>query len=406
MQKLIFSYSEAVSLLSSRDKFHIKLGLDRIKKLLELFNNPQDRIKCIHVAGTNGKGSTCAMLASVLEYAGYKTGLYTSPHLVEYTERIRINSKEISQSGFAELIFKVISLSKKYDIPATEFEILTAAGYIYFYEQNVDFAVLETGLGGRLDATNIVKIPELTIITDIDLDHIARLGETVEQIAFEKAGIIKPGVPVIVLEDNKGLGVIKKQSAETQSPIALAKPEKVDNTELKGVWHGRNLSLVRHALSLLRERGFVIPEKAEKYGIKNTVWQGRFQYIKEQNLVIDAAHNPAAAVLLRKTLDKHFPDKDRLFIYSSLNTKDYQGVADVLFREQDRVILTRTSISSAVVQPEVLEEYIQIKCKEVYSSKNVGEAVEICRKISTQKDLIVFTGSIYTIGEFYSSMPK
>jgi len=406
MKTRTFSYTEAVSLLTSREKFHIKLGLERIREILEYFNNPQDRIKTVHVAGTNGKGSTCAMLASVLEHAGYKTGLYTSPHLVEYTERFRINNLKIAQDDFAKLLFRVIELIERKNIPATEFEILTAAAFVYFYEQKVDFAVIETGLGGRLDAANTIKKPELTIITDIDLDHTARLGDTIEKIAYEKAGIIKPNSPVITLEDNRGLDVIREKSAQTASPLILTSPKNIEESGLKGIWHARNLSLVKQAVDLLRNKGIKVSEKAEEKGINNTVWPGRFQYIKEENLVIDAAHNPAAARLLRKSLDKHFPGNDRVFIYSSLNTKDYKGVADILFRPEDRVILTKTQSSSASVEPEVLAKCVNNKCKEVYLSQNVKEAVEICKNLYQQRDLIIFTGSIYTIGEFYSSMPS
>ncbi len=595
-------YDQAISLLTSSGKFHIKLGLERVQGILEYFGNPQDRVKCIHAAGTNGKGSTCAMLESVLRHAGYKTGLYTSPHLVQYTERIRINSEEISRDDFARVVFRVIEqiepqntvyydekelpvfggdkskfnrellsfykqcfqgksiqhkilgeikffaagirktihinsiqdlklLTKlnelikngKYiktefpykqrkdgiirfhtlltkirinnsfknleikivednkerkfyfykeqspgtlpgktgvtetsdyiipeqnsifnpdfknpgtlpgktgvswgsnyiileqdsvfnpaypqeKIPATEFEILTAAAFIYFYERQVDFAIIETGLGGRLDATNTIKNPELCIITDIDLDHTSRLGGSIEEIAFEKAGIIKPGVPVITLEDNKGLEVISNKTLQTKSPVYITKQEKANSNEneLKGVWHGRNLALVKRAVRLLRGKGFNIPGNAEKQGIENALWPARFQYVREENLIIDAAHNPAAALALRQTIDKYFPDSSRIFIYSSLNTKDYKKVIDTLFREEDRVILTKSS-SLASVDPNEMPNYLKNKNSEVYISQNIEQAMDICRKISSQSDLVIFTGSIYAIGEFFEYKNK
>jgi len=386
-----YSYSEAVSLLTSQEKFHIKLGLERVSELLAYFGNPQDRIKCIHVAGTNGKGSTCAMIASVLVEAGYKTGLYTSPHLVEYTERMKINGKDISRSDFSKLIFEVINYSNNANIPATEFEILTVAAFMYFYEQGVDYAVIETGLGGRLDATNVVKKPLMSIITDIDLDHTSRLGGTIEEIAREKAGIIKSESPVITLKDNKGLDIMQKK---TFSKLILADPEKIRfDTNLKGIWQKRNLALAEEAITLLEIN---IPEKVQEQGFKNTVWQGRFQYIEEENLVIDAAHNPLAAKVLRESLDKYFPDSKRVFIYSSLDTKDYRGVIELLFREEDIVILTK-SFSAASVPPEVLKQYIK---GQVYTTQNTEEAVKLCKNISSKEDLTIFTGSIYTIGEF------
>ena len=405
------TYSEAVSLLTSQEKFHIKLGLERVSTLLEYFGNPQDKVKCIHVAGTNGKGSTCAMLASVLAEAGYKTGLYTSPHLVEYTERMKINGEDISRQEFSRLIVEVINFSNKANIPATEFEILTVAAFIYFYEKNVDFAVIETGLGGRLDATNTIKKPLMSIITDIDLDHTARLGGSIEEIAREKAGIIKPNAPVITLKNNKGLDIIKKVSCEVNSAgwgsyptsnnafsnVILADPDKTRfNSGLQGIWQKRNLSLAQEAVSLLRENGVNIPDIAQENGFKNTKWQARFQYIEEENLIIDAAHNPLAAEALKNSLDEYFPDSKRIFIYSSLNTKDYKRVIDRLFRQEDTVILTKNS-SPACVPPEIIKDHISGK---TYTTQSVEEAVELSKKLCMEGDLLVFTGSIYTIGEF------
>lgn len=395
-------YNKAVSLLTSSDKFHIKLGLERVSKLLNHFDSPQDKIKSIHVAGTNGKGSTCAMIANILKEAGYKTALYTSPHLVEYTERIRVNNCQISREDFAKLVFEVVDFAQKANIPATEFEIITVVGFIYFSRRNVDFALIETGLGGRLDATNTINSPEASIITDIDLDHTARLGNTVEKIASEKAGIIKKGRPVITLNDNNGLNVIKQTASEKKSVLRLAFPKNQTSTIPQGVWHERNLSLVKNAISLLRENGYFISEKDEKNGIKNTVWTARFQYFEKENLIIDSAHNPAAASALRKTLDKYFPDSDRIFIYSTLNTKDYHNAAKILFRKNDRIILTKSS-SFACVEPNEIKKFINNNVLDVYVTENSSEAMKICNEIKTAKNLIVFTGSIYAIGEYLSS---
>ena len=185
------NYEDAVKLLTSQGKFYIELGLERISKVLELLENPQDKLKCIHVAGTNGKGSVCAIIAFVLKEAGMRVGLYTSPHIFEYTERIKISGKDISKEDFARYINDVCNLTDKNQIHLTEFEILTAVMFKYFADNNVDVVVLETGLGGRFDATNVIKSNLCSIITHIDFDHTERLGNTLEQIAFEKSGIIK-----------------------------------------------------------------------------------------------------------------------------------------------------------------------------------------------------------------------
>ena len=194
------TYNEAVNLLTSAGKFRISLGLDRMEKLLELIGNPQDKLDYIHVAGTNGKGSVCSILSSVLTESGKKVGLYTSPHIFKYTERIQINGAVITDEDFARYVFEISELADKNNIDLTEFEILTAVMFKYFADEKVDVVVLETGLGGRFDATNVIKRNLCSVITHIDFDHTDRLGDTLEKIAFEKAGIIKPNCPCISFE--------------------------------------------------------------------------------------------------------------------------------------------------------------------------------------------------------------
>jgi len=203
------TYEQAIELLTSQGKFYISLGLDRIEKILELLNNPHKHMKFIHVAGTNGKGSVCAILNSIFIQQGYKTGLYTSPHVFDYTERIKINDEEISKEDFAQKVFEIEELAQKNDIHLTEFEILTAIAFSYFKENNCDIVILETGLGGRFDATNVITSPLCSIITSISFDHTERLGNTIEEIAFEKAGIIK-NAPVVIQKNNRGFETIKE----------------------------------------------------------------------------------------------------------------------------------------------------------------------------------------------------
>ena len=203
------NYEKAINLITSQEKFHICLGLERILKVLELLGNPQEKLNIIHVAGTNGKGSTCAILSKILTCAGYKTGLYTSPHILEYTERIKINQKNISKNDFADLITEIAILAKINGIYLTEFELLSAAAYKYFADKETDICVIETGLGGRLDATSAISKNILSIITSISLDHVDRLGDTIEKIAYEKAGIIKSGYPVLINSQNKGFETVK-----------------------------------------------------------------------------------------------------------------------------------------------------------------------------------------------------
>ncbi len=439
MTNQITSYEKAIEILTSQGKFYINLGLERVQKLLNLYSNPQEKIKCIHVAGTNGKGSTCVMLASVLTEAGYKTGLYTSPHLVDYTERIKINGKDISKEEFADLIFDIIKTAESNNIHATEFEILTVLAFIYFDKEKVDFVVLETGLGGRLDATNIIKNPLLSIITTIDFDHIDRLGDTIEKIAFEKAGIIKQNVPVITLKNNKGLVIIKEKAVISSSNLILAEetffchcerseaihqpainewiassqaPRNDENYEsnLKGLWQKKNLSLVMKAIEELKRQNIRIPDEAVKIGLKNVSWAARFQYIEEINLILDGAHNPNAAKLLVESLEHYYPDKKRIWIYSSINTKEYGEVMKILFRNGDTIILTQINSASAVFPETLKEKLTEYTCK-IYITKNINESInkylQLIESENDKKDVSkkhayigIMAGSLYSAGEF------
>ncbi|MDR1167782.1 MAG: bifunctional folylpolyglutamate synthase/dihydrofolate synthase [Heliobacteriaceae bacterium] len=312
-------YNKALELLTSAGRFHISLGLERISAVLELLGNPQDKLKCIHAAGTNGKGSVCAMLASVLSEAGLKTGLYTSPHIYDYTERIKINGREISQEDFAGPVFEVCAVADKNNIALTEFEILTAVMFKYFADNKIDAAVLETGLGGRLDAVNVIKSNLCAVITHIDYDHTERLGGTLEEITFEKEGIIKPGCPVI-------------RASETRCSESRMS-EFSEFLSLKGCYQRENLSLVLETLELLYPE---ISDETIKAGLRKVNHPARFQIVNE-NLIVDACHNPDGARALRESLDFYFPDRARRFVFGCMQNKDYEKMAEVLFRVHDDV---------------------------------------------------------------------
>lgn len=328
---MINNYEKAVELLTSQGKFYINLGLERIALILDLLGNPQDKLKCIHVAGTNGKGSVCAMIAAVLETASIKTGLYTSPHIFEYTERIKINGSEISKEDFANYIFNICEIADKNSIHLTEFEILTAVMFKYFADNNVEVVVLETGLGGRFDATNVIKSNLCSIITHIDLDHTERLGNTRSEIAFEKAGIIKPDCPVITCE---GYEEIKDKADECNSLFVMVTPfEDTSGLSLRGTCQQENLSLALAAVRLVFPD---IPESVIRDGIKSVKHPCRFQ-VCDNNLIIDASHNPNGAMALRESLDFYYPDKKRCFIFGCLNNKDYKKMMKILFEKGDEI---------------------------------------------------------------------
>ena len=319
------NYDEAIKLLTSQGKFKINLGLERISNVLEKLGNPQDKLKCIHVAGTNGKGSVCAIIASVLQNAGMKAGLYTSPHIFEYTERIKINGVDISKEDFAKYVEEVCTDD------LTEFEVLTAVMFKYFADNDVDVVVLETGLGGRFDATNVIKSNLCAIITHIDFDHTERLGSTKSKIAFEKAGIIKPNCPIFTCE---GYEEIKDKADECNSLFSLVTPfEDTTNLSLKGTCQQENLSL---ALAAVRYLFPQIPESIIQEGISKVKHPCRFQLCGD-DLIIDASHNPNGALALRESLDFYYPDRKRCFVFGCLPNKDYKKMMEILFSQGDEI---------------------------------------------------------------------
>ncbi len=325
------NYDNAVKLLTSQGKFYINLGLERISQVLHLLGNPQDKLKCIHVAGTNGKGSVCAIISTILTDAGIKTGLYTSPHIFNYTERIKINGVDISKEDFANYVFNICDVADKNNIHLTEFEILTAVMFKYFADNNVEVVVLETGLGGRFDATNVIKSNLCSIITHIDLDHTERLGNTKSKIAFEKAGIIKPNCPVFTSE---GYEEIKDKADEVNSLFVMVAPfEDTTNLSLKGTCQQANLSL---ALAAVRQLFPQISEASIQNSLKNVKHPCRFQLCRD-DLIVDGSHNPNGIMALRESLDLYYPNKKRCFVFGCLRNKDYKKMMEILFSRGDEI---------------------------------------------------------------------
>lgn len=380
------SYNDAVNLLTSQGKFYINLGLDRISAVLKLLGNPQDKLKCFHVAGTNGKGSVCAIIASVLQEAGMNVGLYTSPHIFKYTERIKINGEDISDTDFAKYVFEIVEAADKNEIHLTEFEILTAVMFKYFADNNVDVVVLETGLGGRFDATNVIKSNLCSIITHIDLDHTERLGNTKDKIAFEKAGIIKQGCPVVTCE---GYEAIKDKADECNSLFVMVAPfEDTSELALKGTYQQENLSLALAAIKLVYPK---IPEEIILKGLHNVKHPCRFEYLADKNILIDAAHNPNGAAALRDSLDLYFPDKKRCFIFGCLKTKNYEKMMDILFSEGDEIYLNHFDYPGSV-DFETLQAACKYPAKQFKSLDEInlydGQLTIICGSFYMLKDIL------------------
>lgn len=408
------TYKNAINLLTSQSKFHISLGLDRTEKILDILGNPQNKIKIIHIAGTNGKGSVSSVLANILKSAGYKTGLYTSPHLVEYTERIKINNIDILEQDFANYIDEVCKIADSNGIDLTEFEILTVCAFLYFYRNKTDIAIIETGLGGRFDATNTSKNKLLSVITSISLDHTDRLGNTIEEIAYEKAGIIEKDSNVIISNENLGFNKIKEVALSQNATIHVASNNVKTSFEngknyivsgdikyefsLLGLYQNQNMSLVLKAIDFLNENNFRINEDAIKLGFKTVNWPARLEYKKEKNLLIDGAHNPDAALELRKSLDYYFKKQKRLFIYSTINTKDYRAIAEILFQKDDEIYFYEFNHKNAVSYKEYIQTVNWLNIKKF-------EADNLESILASNNTINIITGSLYMIGDIYSKLP-
>lgn len=375
------NYDNTVKLLTSQGKFYINLGLDRISQVLDLLDNPQDKLKCIHVAGTNGKGSVCAIISTILSDAGIKTGLYTSPHIFNYTERIKINGVNISKEDFANYVFKICNLADKNNIHLTEFEILTAVMFKYFADNAVDVVVLETGLGGRFDATNVIKSNLCAIITHIDLDHTERLGNTKSKIAFEKAGIIKPNCPVFTSE---GYEEIKDKADEGNSLFVLVAPfEDTTNLSLKGTCQQENLSL---ALASVRYLFPNISEDSIQASLKRVKHPCRFQRCND-DLIVDGSHNPNGIKALRESLDLYYPDKKRCFVFGCLKNKDYKKMMEILFSKGDEIYFYHFNNKNSCTLEE-LQEACEFSSKEFKSLNDLPK-----------DSLKIICGSFYMLNE-------
>ncbi|MFH1505371.1 MAG: folylpolyglutamate synthase/dihydrofolate synthase family protein [archaeon] len=386
------SYEKDLEYIYGRERFGIKLGLKNISELMAKLGNPQDKFNSVHVAGTNGKGSVCAFLASILEQEGYKVGVYTSPHLVDFRERIRINEKKISKKDISEILAKIKPHIKDH----TFFEIVTALAFLYFTKEKVDIAIIEVGMGGRLDATNVIT-PLVSAITNISLEHTCHLGETVDKIAFEKAGIIKEKVPVVVSEDCKGLEVIKKVVGQKGAKLYLAERRKIDSA-LKGDFQYANVSLALEILEILKSKGFKSSVESIAKGLNAVKWPGRLDFISK-NILFDCAHNPNAAKALEKELKKiKKAGKDIYIVLGIMKDKDIEHIVSELEDVAKEIIITRPHIARAAM-PDTIAGFVH---KKVSVIGDISDSLEYAKLKAGKNGLVVVTGSIFTVGEAFS----
>ncbi|MBQ7010710.1 MAG: bifunctional folylpolyglutamate synthase/dihydrofolate synthase [Clostridia bacterium] len=346
------NYSEALDYIHKISWTGSRPGLERISELCALLGDPQDKLKFIHVGGTNGKGSFCSMLSSVLMASGLKVGTYTSPYIYRFNERIMINGSPIADDVLARLTERVKTCADKMADPPTEFELITALGFLYFAEEECDIVVLEVGLGGRLDATNIIKTPILSVITGIALDHTAILGDTVEKIAAEKAGIIKAGVPVLCgcPKESGAAKVIAARAKEMGCEMRYAKDAPItamrcvlgetrfdykSYTDVKirlcGLYQPYNCAAVLDAVTLLNERGTGIDDVAVYRGLKNARWPARFEILsRDPDIIFDGGHNPEGIAALWDSVSYYYPGLKVIMLSGVMADKDYPRMAESL----------------------------------------------------------------------------
>lgn len=419
------NYFEAMEYITNTAKFGSNYGLERTEKILELLGDPHKKIKCIHIAGTNGKGSTTAIISKILIEEGYKVGMYTSPFLEEFEERIQVNGKNIPKeslsamvSEVAEVVNKVIALG--YEHP-TEFEIITCTMFLYFYKQNVDFAVVEVGLGGRLDSTNVI-VPMVSVITSISYDHMNILGHTLEEIALEKSGIIKNGVSVVLFpQEEESLKVIENVCSEKNSRLIKVAADSVEYLEtleykqritlntnkdkydillaLLGKHQLLNCAVAVNTIEELIQQNVVVKKESIISALGKVEWHGRLEVMSTTPLVVlDGAHNIDGIKKLRDSVKRHFKYNKMILILGILADKQVEEMIQTIAVKAERVIAVTPNSERAQLAEElklVIDKY-NVPCEAAGDYKDAYyKALKYCDK----DDLLLISGSLYMIGD-------
>ncbi len=421
---------DAVSYIFEAQWDAIRLGLERIEALLEALGNPQNELRFVHIAGTNGKGSTGACLQTVLQKAGYKTGFYTSPHLARFSERMRINGEEISDEDLARITWRVKAAVEGLDEAPTCFEIITAIGLCYFAEQACDIVVLEVGLGGRIDATNIIPAPELAVVVGIDLDHTHILGNSIEGIAHEKAGIIKPGCSVVMGQQKPEVAAIVAEHAHrAAAPLYAFDADKLQvshmaqedalyteftyegfptvRIHLLGEYQPLNASCALLSVAALRDKGWEISDEALLAGLSEARWPGRFELIgTDPAVILDGGHNPQGARSLSESLKAVFPGKRVVFVMGVLEDKDYAVMLEELVPLASHVVCITPPHSDRALSADKLARAVRwtmqdmvgcSRCVRAHTAEDMASALDLACGLKEDGELIVVCGSLYLI---------
>ncbi|MDD6616758.1 MAG: bifunctional folylpolyglutamate synthase/dihydrofolate synthase [Lachnospiraceae bacterium] len=417
-------YTEARAYIDEIGKAGRVFGLETMTSLLELLGNPQDHLKLIHIAGTNGKGSVLAYLSAILKEAGYQVGRYVSPTLFSYRERIQVNEAYIGREDFARLMTRTawaIEEMKRQGIRIpTAFEAETAVAFLYFCEQKCDVVVLETGLGGRTDATSVVKTTILSVLTHISMDHMGVLGSTLREIAWNKAGILRDGIPAVsAFQEEEAAEVLVREAGEHHCELRFVKPDQITGIEygverqkfsyrgyqdlvipLAGRHQIGNAALALEAVDVLKSQGFPVKEEAVREGFAKTVWKGRFSVIaREPYIIIDGAHNPDAAQVLRSSVEEYFADRKKYFMFGVFSDKDYEQIIDLTADLAEHIVTVETPGEPRALPAEQLAEAVRRKNPSVEAADSIQEGARICRQLAGKDDVILVFGSLSFLAE-------
>ena len=415
------AYQKSLDYLYSLEKFGMIFGLTQVQRILSATGSPHKEIQAIHIGGTNGKGSTAAMMSSILQKEGYRVGLYTSPHLIRFTERIKVNGKEIEEEEVAALTEWMKKEIETAGIapPFTFFDFTTAMALHYFKQKLVDLAILEVGLGGRLDSTNVVD-PLISIITNIAKDHEEYLGKTILKIAKEKAGIIKKGRPLITAATQpQVLRLFSKICQEKGTPFfrvgkefRYARAEDGDfdyeglnrklwsiHLNLRGFHQIINAATAFGAMEVLEDLGYRVSTDAMIEGLREVEWPGRLEMVSSSpRVILDGAHNPAGALVLKESLEKEFQFQRLILLIGIMKDKDIQSMLHLLAPLADHIILTRPHTDRAT-PPSLLKKALGRSGKKAEIVEDLNEAIERGLSLVQKEDLLCITGSLYTVGD-------
>ena len=425
------TFEEALSFIGNVKWQNSKPGLSRTRELLSRLGNPEQKLKFIHVAGTNGKGSTCAMMASMLQEAGYRVGLYTSPYIDHFTERFRVNGEDISPADLARLTEKIRPFAESMEDAPTEFEIITVLAFLFFLEQKCDIVVLEVGMGGELDSTNVIPVPEVAVITSIGLDHTAWLGTTIPEIAAAKAGIIKEGGDVVVYgRDPEAEAVFERVCEERNARLMLPSYETLNPvlSDLSGLWfdyygfQNLKLSLVGRyqmynaavaitAMRVLNRKpgaAWHVSDEAIRTGLEKTRWGGRLEVVSRRPLVLaDGSHNPQGFAATLESLEEILEGRKCVFLVTVSADKDVHGAMSQLVpMAQEFVAAAHGNAARAMPAGELAELLRQLTEVPVTEARSMAEGCELALEKAGRNGIVVAIGSLFAVGDMCREMRK